>query len=64
VLARPGLPTKPLTKSLAPAQGQASLGAKLEQAKESTLANTLVAAPRQDLIHRACCATCAKRESQ
>jgi uncharacterized protein len=32
-------------------RGEAALGKRLEQAKESTLANTLVAAPRQDLIH-------------
>ena len=32
-------------------KGEAAIGAKLAQAKESTLANTLAAAPRQDLIH-------------
>jgi len=32
-------------------RGEPALGARLAQAKESTLANTLVAAPRQDLIH-------------
>jgi len=52
VLARPGLPDEAaykVARALHKAQG--SLGAKLEQAKESTLANTLAAAPRQDLIH-------------
>ena len=52
VLARPGLPDEAaykVARALHKAQG--SLGAKLEQAKESTLANTLIAAPRQDLIH-------------
>jgi TRAP transporter TAXI family solute receptor len=52
VLARPGLPEEAaykLARALHKAQG--ALGAKLEQAKESTLANTLAAAPRQDLIH-------------
>ena len=52
VLARPGLPDEAAYKvARALHKAQASLGAKLEQAKESTLANTLVAAPRQDLIH-------------
>jgi uncharacterized protein len=32
-------------------KGESALGERLAQAKESTLANTLVAAPRQDLIH-------------
>jgi len=32
-------------------KGEAAIGAKLAQAKESTLANTLAAAPREDLIH-------------
>jgi uncharacterized protein len=32
-------------------QGGKVLGARIEQAKESTLENTLAAAPRQDLIH-------------
>src|SRR2546422_2065235 len=52
VLARPGLPDEAaykLARALHKAEG--ALGAKLEQAKESTLANTLAAAPRQDLIH-------------
>src|SRR5256885_11478125 len=52
VLARPGLPDEAaykLARALHKAEG--ALGAKLEQAKQSTLANTLAAAPRQDLIH-------------
>ncbi len=32
-------------------KGESALGARLEQAKESTLGNTLAAVPRQDLIH-------------
>lgn len=32
-------------------KGESALGARLAQAKESTLANTLAAVPRQDLIH-------------
>ena len=32
-------------------KGEAAIGKRLEQARESTLANTLVAAPRIDLIH-------------
>lgn len=32
-------------------KGEAALGARLAQARESTLANTLAAAPRRDLIH-------------
>src|SRR5258706_14441547 len=52
VLARPGLPDEAAYKlARALHKGEAALGAKLEQAKESTLANTLAAAPRQDLIH-------------
>ena len=52
VLARPSLPDE-IAYRLARAlhAGEASLGAKLAQARESTLANTLAAAPRQDLIH-------------
>src|SRR5262245_50190267 len=52
VLARGSLPDEAaykLARALHKAEG--ALGAKLDQAKESTLANTLVAAPRQDLIH-------------
>jgi uncharacterized protein len=52
VLARPGLPDEAAYKlARALHKGEAALGAKLEQAKGSTLANTLAAAPRQDLIH-------------
>ena len=52
VLARPTLPDD-VAYRLARAvhQGQAALGAKLEQARETTLANTVAAAPRKDLIH-------------
>jgi len=32
-------------------KGQAALSKKLDQAKESTLENTLAAAPTRDLIH-------------
>src|SRR5437016_6267053 len=52
VLARPGLPDEAAYKlARALHKGEAALGAKLEQAKASTLANTLASAPRQDLIH-------------
>ncbi len=52
VLARPTLPDD-LAYRLACAlhMGASALGARLEQARESTLANTLAAAPRVDLIH-------------
>jgi TRAP transporter TAXI family solute receptor len=52
VLARPGLPDEAaylIARALDRAQPQ--LAARLEQARESTLANTLAAAPRRDLIH-------------
>jgi TRAP transporter TAXI family solute receptor len=52
VLARASLPDDVayrLAKALH--QGQAALTAKLDQAAESTLANTLAAAPTRDLIH-------------
>jgi TRAP-type uncharacterized transport system substrate-binding protein len=32
-------------------KGEAAIGKRLDQARESTLANTLAAAPRVDLIH-------------
>ncbi len=32
-------------------KGEAAIGRRLEQARESTMANTVTAAPRQDLIH-------------
>ena len=52
VLARPGLPDEVAYKlARALHKAEAALGAKLAQAKESTLANTLASAPRQDLIH-------------
>ena len=48
----PRCPTRPRTSSRAPfTRRREALGAKLAQARESTLANTLAAAPRQDLIH-------------
>ena len=52
VLARPSLPDD-VAYRLARAlhKGESALGARLAQARESTLANTLAAAPRQDLIH-------------
>ena len=52
VLARPTLPDG-VAYNLACAlhKGALALGARLEQARESTLANTLAAAPRVDLIH-------------
>ncbi len=52
VLARPSLPDDVAYRiARALHKGEAALGAKLAQARESTLANTLAAAPRQDLIH-------------
>ncbi|MCE2947307.1 MAG: TAXI family TRAP transporter solute-binding subunit [bacterium] len=52
VLARASLPDDVAYRlSRALHKGGSMLGEKLAQAKESTLANTLVAAPRQDLIH-------------
>jgi len=52
VLAAPSLP-EDVAYRIARAlhKGETALGAKLAQARESTLANTLAAAPRQDLIH-------------
>jgi len=52
VLARPTLPDD-VAYRLARAlhRGEAALGARLAQARESTLANTVAAAPRVDLIH-------------
>ncbi len=52
VLARASLPDD-VAYRLARAlhRGEAALGKRLEQARESTLANTLAAAPRRDLIH-------------
>jgi TRAP transporter TAXI family solute receptor len=52
VLAAPSLPDDVAYRiARALHKGEAAIGAKLAQAKESTLANTLAAAPRQDLIH-------------
>jgi TRAP transporter TAXI family solute receptor len=52
VLARPSLPDDVAYRiARALHKGEASIGAKLAQARESTLANTLAAAPRRDLIH-------------
>ena len=52
VLARPTLPEDTgyrLARALH--RGEAALGARLPQARETTAANTAAAAPRQDLIH-------------
>ena len=52
VFARPGLPEEPaylLARALHRAQG--ALAARLDQARETTAANTVAAAPRADLIH-------------
>jgi TRAP transporter TAXI family solute receptor len=52
VLARPGLPEEQgylLARALH--RAEAPLAARLEQARETTLANTLAAAPRPELIH-------------
>jgi TRAP transporter TAXI family solute receptor len=52
VLAKPTLP-EPAGYFLARAvhKGEAALAARLEQARETTMANTLAAAPRRELIH-------------
>ena len=52
VLARASLPDE-VAYRLARAlhRGQEKLGSRIDQAKESTLANTLAAAPSRDLIH-------------
>ena len=52
VLARPGLPDD-VAYRLARAlhKGEAAIGKRLEQARESTMANTLAAAPSVDLLH-------------
>ena len=52
VLARASLPDD-VAYRLARAlhRGEAALGKRIDQARESTLANTLAAAPRRDLIH-------------
>jgi TRAP transporter TAXI family solute receptor len=52
VLAAPSLPENVAYRiARALHKGEGALGAKLAQAKESTLANTLAATPRQDLTH-------------
>ena len=52
VLARPGLPDDVAYRiARALHKGEAALGAKLAQARETTSANTVSAAPRADLIH-------------
>lgn len=52
VLARASLPDEVAYKlARALHQGEAAFGQKLEQARESTLANTLAAAPSRELIH-------------
>ncbi|HSD40514.1 MAG TPA: TAXI family TRAP transporter solute-binding subunit [Burkholderiales bacterium] len=52
VLARRGLPDEAAYRiARALHKGEASLGAKLAQARETTAANTVAAAPRADLIH-------------
>jgi TRAP transporter TAXI family solute receptor len=53
VLARPGLPEEQgylLARALH--RAEPALAARLEQARETTMANTLAAAPRAQLIHR------------
>jgi TRAP transporter TAXI family solute receptor len=52
VLARPGF-TEDAAYRIARAlhKGEAALGAKLAQARETTAANTVAAAPRAELIH-------------
>jgi uncharacterized protein len=52
VLARPGLSDDAAYRiARALHKGEAALGAKLAQARETTAANTVAAAPRADLIH-------------
>ena len=52
VLARASLPAETAYRlARALHKGGAALSARIEQARESTLENTLTAAPRQDLIH-------------
>ena len=52
VLAKPELPPEAaylLARAIH--RGEAALAARLEQARETTLVNTLAAAPRRELIH-------------
>ena len=52
VLAAPSLPDDVAYRiARALHRGEAAIGARLERARETTLANTLAAAPRRDLIH-------------
>ena len=52
VLARPTLPDDVAYRLVrALHKGEAAIGSRLAQARESTMANTVAAAPRQDLIH-------------
>ena len=44
-------PAKLNTLARAPHRGESALGARLAQARETTLDNTVTAAPRVDLIH-------------
>ena len=52
VLARPALPVDVAYRMVrALHKGEAAIGARLAQARESTMANTLAAAPRVELLH-------------
>ena len=52
VLARPGLPDDVAYRLVrALHKGEAAIGKRLDQARESTMANTLAAAPHVDLLH-------------
>jgi TRAP transporter TAXI family solute receptor len=52
VLARPGLPDDVAFRiARALHKGEAALGSRLAQARETTAANTVAAVPRADLIH-------------
>ena len=52
VLARPTLPDDVAYRLIrALHKGEAAIGKRLDQARESTMANTLAAAPRTDLLH-------------
>jgi TRAP-type uncharacterized transport system substrate-binding protein len=52
VLARPTLPDDVAYRLVrALHKGEAAIGKRLEQARESTMANTVAATPRVDLLH-------------
>ena len=52
VFARPGLPDETAYRlARALHRAESALGARLEQARETTMANTVAAAPRRDLLH-------------